>query len=587
MKKIFTFLVGLFMATFGMAQAPSGVFAKATVAPVIDGVVDDVWAKATAYNINTPFVGQTPTLGDPGQTTWQGLWYTDGIYILLKVTDDAFFPHYAVTPAGATYEYDKPELYFDVNSELVDGGGPLPDGNGNGNGHYQFAPAFTDGKNDGTLLTQDQLKYAFKVDGSNYVAEYFIPFTKLLDKNGAQFDKTSPIGFDVTIIDRDPGDAAANSAVWANNGQNASSWGNMNDCGQVTLEDAESSILVETITITTTNATITENKGTFQMAATVLPENATNKVLKWSIIGGTAEAKINPITGLITAVSNGTIIVRADATDGFFAQSQEVTVTISGQIKVKYSDEVWNTKNLIKNWNFNTDVSGWNNWVSAELVSALPPVSANGVCQMKVGKSANFWLYQFNQTDLGAEADVPYTLMFKSWATATAACHVDFEDTEANNYNRYGTSTDPEALSQGSEWVYNVTTIPSWYTFHVVFDKMVPSTVQKIQWMLSLSDETISLDSVLLVKSADLGTSAISNQLSNSLKVYPNPVGSDNQLFVSTGTVNAQVAIYNSLGQKMMEKMSTGSVVKFDIKSLNKGMYIVKLSDGRTQKFIK
>lgn len=583
MKRIFTLFVGLCAVTLVMAQVPTGVFAKATVAPVIDGVVDAVWAKATAYNISTPFTGQTPTLGEPGQTTWQGLWTTDGVYILLKVTDNAFYPHYAVSPAGASYEYDKPEIYFDVNSELVDGGGPLPDGTGNGNGHYQFAPAFTDGKNDGTLLTQGQLKYAFKVDGTNYVAEYFVPFTNLLDKNGAPFDKLNTIGFDVTIIDRDPGDASANSAVWSNTG---SSWSNMDDCGQVTLEDAEAGILIDGITITTTNGKITENKGTFQMAATVIPENATNKILKWSIVGGTAEAKINSITGLITAVSNGTVIVRAEATDGFFAQSQDVTLTITGQIRVKYSDEVWNTKNLIKNWNFNTDVSNWGGWISAALVGAVAPVSVNGVCVMKVAKSPNFWLYQHNQIDLGAEANVPYTLMFKSWATAPAVCHVDFEDTEANGNARYGTSSDPEAIN-GSEWVYTVNTTPSWFTYHVVFDKMVESTVQKIQWMISLSDETISLDSVLLVKTEDLVTSAKANQLSSSMKVYPNPVGADNQLNVITGAVNTKVAIYNSLGQKMMEKVSTGNVAKFNVKSLRNGMYILKLEDGTTQKFVK
>ncbi|HEY3372019.1 MAG TPA: sugar-binding protein [Prolixibacteraceae bacterium] len=583
MKKIFTFLVGLFLVTLGMAQVPTGVFAKATKAPVIDGVVDDVWAKATVYNINTPSTGQTPTLGEPGQTTWQGLWYTDGIYILLKVTDNAFYPHYAVTPAGASYEYDKPEIYFDVNPVLVDGGGPLPNGTGNGNGHYQFAPAFTDGKNDGTLLTENQMNYAFKVTGTNYVAEYFVPFTKLLDKDGAQFDQLNTIGFDITIIDRDPGDASANSAVWSNTG---SSWSSMDNSGQVTLEDAELGIPVDNITITTTNGTITDNKGTFQLAATVVPESATNKVLKWSIVGGTAEAKINSVTGILTAVSNGTVIVRADATDGYFAQSQEVTVNVTGQVRVKYSDEVWNTNNLVKNWNFDTDLSNWGGWISGALVGAVAPVSVNGVCVMKTAKSPNFWLYQHNQIDLGAEANVPYTLMFKSWSTATAVCHVDFEDTEANDNARYGTSTDPEAIN-GSEWVYTVTTTPKWYTYHVVFNKMVASTVQKLQWMLSLSDETISLDSVLLVKTEELATSAIVNHLSNSIKVYPNPVGADNQLTVSTGFGNAKVAIYNSLGQKMMEKESTGNVAKFNVYSLRKGIYIVKLSDGRTQKFVK
>jgi len=585
MKRIFTFLFSVFAVTYTMAQAPIGVFAKATVAPVIDGVVDTEWTKATVYNIDKSAVGQTPTLGTSGQTTWQGLWNSNGVYILLKVTDNAFYPHYAVTPAGFTYDYDKPEIYFDVNSELVDGGGPLPEGTGNGNGHYQWAPAFTDGKNDGTMLTEKNVNYAFKVTGTNYIAEYFIPFTSLLDNAGAQFDKINTIGFDVTIIDRDPNaDTAPKYAVWSNTGSN---WANMDNAGQVTLEGADAGIPLDEITITTTNGTITTNKGTFQMVATLAPESATNKVLKWSIVGGTAQAKINSVTGLISATSNGTVIVRADATDGYFARSQDVTVTVTGQIRIKYSDDIWNVNNLIKNWNFDTDVSGWNSWISGDIPAALPPVSVNGVCVMKVGKLANPWLYQNNQIDLGAEENVPYTLMFKSWATGPAVCHVDFEDTEASGNIRYGTSTDPESTG-ASEWVYTATTTPSWFTYHVVFDKMTASTVQKLLWMLSLSDETISLDSILLVKTEDLGTTGISKQLSNSMKVYPNPVAKDNLLTVQLGSsVNTKIAIYNALGQKMMEKISTGSIAKFNVNSLQKGLYFVKLSDGSTQKFIK
>ena len=108
-----------------MAQAPTGCFAKASIAPLVDGVVDVVWPEATVYNIDTPQQAKLLPWEHPEETTWQGLWHAEGVYILLKVTDNAFYPHYSVSPAGASYEYDKPEIYFDVNSELVDGGGPF------------------------------------------------------------------------------------------------------------------------------------------------------------------------------------------------------------------------------------------------------------------------------------------------------------------------------------------------------------------------------------------------------------------------------------------------------------------------------
>ena len=594
MKRIFTFLVGLFAVTLGMAQAPTGVFAKATIAPVIDGVVDAVWAEATVYNIDKNFQTDLPTLGTPGQTTWQGLWTDEGVYILLKVTDNAFFPNYMATPPSPdTWQYDKPELYFDMNSDnLVDGKGP----SAGGTGHYQVGPGFTLDKNDGTPFTQgDGVIYAFKVTGSNYIAEYFVPYNKLRDITGLQVDRTSTIGFDVTVIDRDPGQDKRNSAVWANIGALDGSWGNMNDAGQVTFADGTATVSIDAITATTTGK-ITTDKGTLQMLATVTPANATYKGLNWTIEGGTAQVTMTS-TGLITAVSNGTVIVKGATTDGSYLYTELTTVTITGQSKIKYTDETWNTANIIKNWNYNTDLTDWGGWVDpAAIPSAIAPVIVDGVAVMKVAKHADTWRYQHNQSPLAAEGNVEYTFKFKSWSTGTSPCTVDFESASnieskdgGDKQVRYGVSTDKESNNKTSEWNYTATVLPSWFTFHVTFDKLMATTVQKLQWLISSSDQTISLDSVLLAKTSDIvSITGISNQLSNSMKVYPNPVGQDKFLTIQLlSSVNTKVAIYNAIGQKMMEKVSTGNVARFDVSSLRKGLYFVKLADGTTQKFIK
>jgi hypothetical protein len=113
------------------------------------------------------------------------------------------------------------------------------------------------------------------------------------------------------------------------------------------------------------------------------------------------------------------------------------------------------------------------------------------------------WHYQFNQSGLKAEPNVPYILKFKGWSSSPRSNGLVFEDTPANTYNRYGASTDPEAISGRSEWLYSTITEPKWFTFHVTFDQMVPTTVQKIQWMLSTADATAFLDSVMLIKDGD------------------------------------------------------------------------------------
>jgi len=212
---------------------------------------------------------------------------------------------------------------------------------------------------------------------------------------------------------------------------------------------------------------------------------------------------------------------------------------------------------------------------------------------MKVGTSADAWHYQFNQTNVGAEANVEYTVKFKSWATASAECILDFESASdittgngGDQYVRYGTDPDTNG---SSEWRYTVTTVPGWFTYHVIFDKMIETTIQKIQWMNSLSNETIYLDSVLLVKTEDIEVvTKNAAQLAKSLRVYPNPVATSNVLTVELiSAVNTKVAIYNAVGQKMTEKVSTGNVARFDVSSLSRGMYFIRLEDGTTQKFIK
>ncbi len=340
-------LCGLF-AVGALAQRPSVVINKASVDPVIDGVIDEVWADAASENnIDRPTlsgdVPTTPSLGASGETTWQGLWTYDGIYVLLRVNDDNFHPSYEV-PGTNSWEYDKPELYFDVNYTLEDEGGPMT-----GNGHYQVAPAFTEGGTDGTLFTcgfngtaGDFVEYAFMVEDPSYIAEYFIPFSSLLDETGVAVDITGEVGFDVTILDRDEGDETYSGAVWSNIGTIDGSWVNMDESGIVTFDGAATGTYIDEITIQ--DGAITENNGKLQMEATILPEDASNKNLIWSVERGTGKASINK-DGLVTGILDGDVTVRATSTDGSFAEASAV-VSISNQI-VSIGEI-----NVIKNPNF-------------------------------------------------------------------------------------------------------------------------------------------------------------------------------------------------------------------------------------------
>lgn len=74
---------------------------------------------------------------------------------------------------------------------------------------------------------------------------------------------------------------------------------------------------------------ITINAGTLQMEAIVVPENGMNGLVSWSV-DNTNVATINTSTGILTAVSNGSVVVTATAQDDSGIKGM-VIITVSNQ----------------------------------------------------------------------------------------------------------------------------------------------------------------------------------------------------------------------------------------------------------------
>jgi uncharacterized repeat protein (TIGR02543 family) len=100
---------------------------------------------------------------------------------------------------------------------------------------------------------------------------------------------------------------------------------------ETTSDSSIATVAVTSITVSGSSSltTITTSGGSLQMTKIVSPSDATNQTVTWSVSNGTGEATISS-TGKLTAVSNGTVIVKATAKDGSGVIG-EMTVTISGQ----------------------------------------------------------------------------------------------------------------------------------------------------------------------------------------------------------------------------------------------------------------
>jgi len=77
---------------------------------------------------------------------------------------------------------------------------------------------------------------------------------------------------------------------------------------------------------------------------------------------------------------------------------------------------------------------------------------------------------------------------------------------------------------------------------------------------------------------------AVSNETTQTLKVYPNPAV--NELNIVVGNDEATVSIYNSVGMRMTEMIADEDLITIDISSYASGVYFVK-TGNLVAKFVK
>lgn len=136
--------------------------------------------------------------------------------------------------------------------------------------------------------------------------------------SGAEYASISPTGLLTSIKN-----GTVNVKALANDGSGISG------TKAITISNQKISITSIALNGTDNRVTINQSGGTLQINAIILPNDATNKTVTWSIAEGSSFATISS-TGLLTAQKNGTVKVRATANDGSSVFG-ELVITISGQ----------------------------------------------------------------------------------------------------------------------------------------------------------------------------------------------------------------------------------------------------------------
>ncbi len=297
-----------------ISQNPAASLKYTSVNPIIDGYIDDIWDTALPHNIDKVFINSMPTLGEVGTTTWQALWTEEGIYFLVKVNDDAWFPYYLYEELGSPWEYDFVEIFFDVNEVLRDGGSPSTAGTG----HYILSIEPYKGLvSGGSLLHAGMgVDYSYNVTDPSYLVEIFVSYSELLDENDMQVDRTRPIGFDVTVVDTDTPEPERHRLSWANTGVNGESWSNMDDCGIINL-------VTESLTLTLPNNLSSVCGDSIQLEPDIFYAGTGELVYSWSPTQGLSAPDIpNPKVSVMT---NTTYILNVFSND-FGSIKDSVTI---------------------------------------------------------------------------------------------------------------------------------------------------------------------------------------------------------------------------------------------------------------------
>jgi len=276
--------------------------------PDVDGFIEDGWDAADTYQINRPFRNEVPTIGS---SWWRALFDEENFYVAICVDDNNHWPGWEA--GGENGDYDRPEIYWDVNEALDDGKGAKDVGSG----HYQFAESFADGYYDTPVIIGKSGNnpggtYAYSLYGEGYFYELSVPLANFKDAlgNSITAETHRDIGFDVTIVDQDEGiTTSPQRYVWSNdgNGNNGStdeSWNNMDGAGTIKFGLWDIIYWGPILRLSACNITLAS-----QAASSDSVYVSTDYDFPWTAVDDASWLSISPVTG------SGSRFIKVTATE--------------------------------------------------------------------------------------------------------------------------------------------------------------------------------------------------------------------------------------------------------------------------------
>lgn len=316
--------------------------------------------------------------------------------------------------------------------------------------------------------------------------------------------------------------------------------------------------------------TITTDKGTLQMSAIFLPEDAWIKDVEWSMVKGTGNAVIDT-HGLLTAVADGTVTVKATAKDGSNV-SDSVVITMSNQLKSGFPIDFETPADLA--WDvFANGTSGASDFT---IVSNPKPTAVN-----RSDKVLKFVVNDEAEVYAGAYSNDFTQIEFTNSMHKIRMMVRKTMESPSGIKVEQSTNGGPTTEIKVSNTIIN-----NWQKLDFDFAACIGYSYPRLVIFpdypdIRTSGTTVYIDNIELLTTS-VGIS--SNQI-NTVEVYPNPVG--NELNVFLDSEHAKLEIFNSLGVKMEELKAPGTHVVVDVSGYMRGVYCIRIDDKKVVKFVK
>jgi uncharacterized protein YjdB len=361
--------------------------------------------------------------------------------------------------------------------------------------------------------------------------------------------------------------------------------------GEITITITNQIVPVSSVVVSTQGsvpAVINTDDGVLQLIATVNPSNAIQTVV-WTIESGAAYATLDE-NGLLSALNNGTVTVRATSTENDTIYG-EITVTITNQMLPVYSVVVTTLDNVMPAINTNNG--------TLQLIATLNPSNSDQTVVWSIESGAEYAIVDENGLVTALDNG---QVTVRATSAENTSLHGEITITITNQLDDVvsvivTTLDDVEAT---------ITTIGE--SLQLVATVNPTNSNQEVIWSIESGAEFATVNStglvtalangVVVVRATSVENDEIYDEIEividalsvdnpslNTIKLYPNPT--DGLVYLSDATNVQSIEVFNLRGQKLM---TLSAVSYIDLTQLNTGTYLIKIKTDRgtsIQKVIK